>query len=128
MNFFPGKLRRDDGKLVVDTGDFVVPIPPSRAKPYESHAGKDVIFGIRPENIHDVDFVPPNIDAEKVAVKVDVTELMGNEIFLYLVSGKNTFVSRVDPRSKLRVGQQASVAFDMDNIHIFDAATEEAIR
>jgi len=128
MNFFPGKLRRDNGKVLVDAGDFVVPIPPSKAKPYESHAGKDIIFGIRPENIHDADFVPPNIDSEKVAVKVDVTELMGNEIFLYLISGKNTFVSRVDPRSKLRVGDQAQVAFDMDNFHIFDAATEETIR
>ena len=65
---------------------------------------------------------------EKVSVKVDVTELMGNEIFLYLVSGKNIFVARVDPRSTLRVGQQAQVMFDMDNIHIFDASTEEAIR
>jgi multiple sugar transport system ATP-binding protein len=128
MNFFPGKLRRDDGKLVVDTGDFVVPIPAKNSKPYEGHADKDVIFGIRPENIHDVHFVPSNIDAEKVAVKVDVTELMGNEIFLYLVSGKNTFVARVDPRSELRVGEQAQVAFNMDNIHIFDAATEEAIK
>jgi multiple sugar transport system ATP-binding protein len=128
MNFFPGKLRKDDGKLIIDANDFSVAIPRKFAKPYESHAGKDVIFGIRPENIHDVDFVPPNIDSEKVAVKVDVTELMGNEIFLYLVSGKNTFVARVDPRSKLRVGEQASVAFDMDSIHIFDAATEEAIR
>ncbi len=128
MNFFPGKLRKDDGKVVVDTGDFVVPIPPKKAKPYESSIGKDIIFGIRPENIHDADFVPPNIDAEKVSVKVDVTELMGNEIFLYLVSGKNTFVSRVDPRSKLRVGEEATVAFDMDSFHIFDATTEEAIR
>jgi multiple sugar transport system ATP-binding protein len=128
MNFFPGKLRKDNGKLIVDTGDFSVAIPSKFAKPYEGHAGKDIIFGIRPENIHDADFVPPNIDSEKVAVKVDVTELMGNEIFLYLVSGKNTFVSRVDPRSQLRVGQQADVAFDMDAIHIFDAATEEAIR
>jgi multiple sugar transport system ATP-binding protein len=59
---------------------------------------------------------------------VDVTELMGNEIFLHLISGKNTFVARVDPRSKLRVGQQAQVMFDMDNFHIFDANTEEAIR
>ena len=119
---------KDGNKLVVDTGDFIVAIPASKAKPFEPHAGKDIIFGIRPENIHDADFVPPNIDAEKVAVKVDVTELMGNEIFLYLVSGKNTFVSRVDPRSKLRVGQQANVAFDMDSFHVFDAATEEAIR
>ena len=128
MNFFPGRLRKEDGKLMVDAGDFVVAIPAKKAKPYEGLAGKDIVFGIRPENIHDVDFVPPGIDAEKVAVKVDVTELMGNEIFLYLVSGKNTFVSRVDPRSTLRVGQQASVAFDMDSFHIFDAATEMAVR
>ena len=53
---------------------------------------------------------------------------MGNEIFLYLVSGGNTFVARVDPRSNLRVGQQSQVMFDMDNFHIFDASTEEAIR
>jgi multiple sugar transport system ATP-binding protein len=128
MNFFPGRLRKDDGKLVVDTGDFVVPIPAKKAKPFESHVGKDIIFGIRPENIHDAEFVPTNIDSEKVAVKIDLTELMGNEIFLYMVSGKHTFVARVDPRSQLRVGQQADVAFDMDNFHIFDAATEEAIK
>jgi multiple sugar transport system ATP-binding protein len=128
MNFFPGKLRKDGGKLLVDTGDFTVVIPEKRAKPYESHVGKDIIFGVRPENIHDADFIPPNIDVEKVAVKVDVTELMGNEIFLTLISGKNVFVARVDPRSKLRVGQQATMAFDMDSFHIFDAETEAAIR
>jgi multiple sugar transport system ATP-binding protein len=89
---------------------------------------KRVIFGVRPENIHDEDFVPPNIDVEKVGIKVDVTELMGNEIFLHLVSGKNTFVARVDPRSSLRVGQNAHVMFDMDNFHIFDAESEEAIK
>ena len=128
MNFFQGKIRKDGGKLLLDVGDFTVAIPAKRAKPYEDYAGKDVVFGIRPENIHDAEFVPPGIDAEKVGVKVDVTELMGNEIFLYLVSGKNTFVARVDPRSALRVGQQASVVFDMDSFHIFDATSEKAVR
>jgi multiple sugar transport system ATP-binding protein len=128
MNFFSGKLCKENGKLAVDTGDFLVHIPDKKAGPYTAHEGKNIIFGIRPENIHDADFVPPNIDVEKVNAKVDVTELMGNEIFLYLVSGKNTFVSRVDPRSSLRVGQQAQVMFDMDNFQIFDAETEQAIR
>ena len=128
MNFFPGKIRKDGGKLIVDTGDFSVPIPADRTKTFESYAGKDIIFGIRPENVHDANFIPPNVSVEKVAVKVDVTELMGNEIFLYLVSGKNTFVARVDPRSKLRLGEQASVALDMDTMHIFDAETEQAVR
>src|SRR5260221_2472737 len=128
MNFFPGKLRKDGDKVSVDTGDFKVSIPATRAAPYKSLAGKDVIFGIRPENIHDPEFAPPNIHGEMVSAKVDVTELMGNETLLYLLSGKHTFVGRVDPRSKLRVGNSTQVTFDMDSIQIFDAATNEAIR
>ena len=90
--------------------------------------GKNVIFGIRPENIHDPDFAPPNIIGERVNVKVDVTELMGNETLLYLLNGKNTFIARVDPRSKKRIGDEMQVIFDMDKFHIFDASTEEAVR
>ncbi len=128
MNFFAGALHMADGKLVVETDDFVLPIPAERAVQYQKYAGRKIVFGIRPENIHDVHFIPPNIHGERVNVKVDVTELMGNEIFLYLVSGKNSFVARVDPRCRLRVGDQAQVVFDMDKFHIFDAQTEEALR
>jgi multiple sugar transport system ATP-binding protein len=128
MNFFPAKLRKDNGKLLVDTGDFALTIPADRTKPYDGYINKNVIFGIRPENLHDGDFIPPNIHAEKIAAKVDVTELMGNEIYLYLVTGKNTFVGRVDPRSKMRMGDNAQIAFNMDKFHIFDAETEQAIR
>jgi multiple sugar transport system ATP-binding protein len=128
MNFFPAKLRKDNGRLMVDGSTFAIAIPDEFAKPYQSHAGKNVIFGIRPENIHDPNFVPPNVHTETIESQVDVTELMGNEIFLHMLSGQNTFVARVDPRSKLRVGEKVQIAFDMDSIHIFDAETEETIR
>ena len=45
---------------------------------------------------------------------------MGNEIFLYLVSGKHSFVARVDPRTRFAVGDEVELAFNMDNFHIFD--------
>jgi multiple sugar transport system ATP-binding protein len=128
MNFFPAKLRKGDGKLIVDTGTFAVAIPSENTKTYESHEGKNVIFGIRPEDIHDPKFTPPNVHTENVESQVDVTELMGNEIFLHMLSGENSFVARVDPRSNMRVGEKTQIAFNMDNIHIFDAETEEAIR
>jgi multiple sugar transport system ATP-binding protein len=127
MNFFPAKIRKN-GKLVIDAGEFSVEVPSKKAKSLESCVGKDVIFGIRPENIHDAALVPSNIQAAKVPAKVDVTELMGNEILLYLLTGKNTFVARVDPRSTLRVGDTADVVFDMDKFHVFDAETEQAIQ
>jgi multiple sugar transport system ATP-binding protein len=128
MNFFPAKIARDGDRVVIDAGDFKVQIPANRAAPYKDMDGRSVTFGIRPENIHDPEFAPPNIHGEKVATKVDVTELMGNETFLYLVSGRNILVGRVDPRSKLRVGDSIQVIFDMDNFHVFDASTEKAIR
>lgn len=128
MNFFPAKLSVSGGNVVVDTDDFQVKVPESMAAPYKGMDGKKIIFGIRPENIHDPEFAPPNIHGEKVTAKVDVTELMGNETFLYLVSGRNTFIARVDPRSHKRVGDNVQVIFDMDKLHIFDAETEQAIR
>jgi len=128
MNFFPAKLQKDNGKLMVDSGGFAVAIPDENAKPYQAFEGRNVIFGIRPENIHDPNFTPPNVHTEKVEAQVDVTELMGNEIFMHMVSGENSFVARVDPRSNMHVGEKAQIAFDMDNIHIFDSETEAAIR
>jgi multiple sugar transport system ATP-binding protein len=128
MNFFPAKLRNDNGKLMVDASTFAVSIPSENAKTYQAHEGKNVIFGIRPEDIHDPKFTPPNVHTENVESQVDVTELMGNEIFLHMLSGENSFVARVDPRSNMQVGEKVQIAFDMDNVHIFDAETEEAIR
>jgi multiple sugar transport system ATP-binding protein len=126
MNFFPAKIRKN-GKLVADVGEFSVPLPSSKAKAFEPYVGRDVVIGIRPENIHDADFVPANTESAKVPTRVDVTELMGNEILLYLVTGKNTFVARVDPRSKMRVGDKTDVVFNTEKFHVFDGATEQAI-
>ena len=128
MNFFPAKIVKEGNNFFVDSEDFKVQIPDSLTAPFKGMDGKKVVFGIRPENIHDPEFSPSNIHGEKVSSKVDVTELMGNETLLYLVSGKNTYVGRVDPRSHLRVGDQTQFIFDMDKFHIFDAETEQAIR
>jgi len=128
MNFFPAKIVKEGNSYFVDAEDFKVQIPDNLKAPYKNMDGRQVVFGIRPENIHDPEFAPLNIHGEKVSSKVDVTELMGNETLLYLVSGKNTYVGRVDPRSHLRVGDQTQFIFDMDKFHIFDAETEQAVR
>jgi multiple sugar transport system ATP-binding protein len=128
MNFFNGKIKKEGGKLFVETEGFTVPIPDNRAKPYFDYADKKVIFGLRPEDVHTPQFLPPNIHAEKIGAKVDVIELMGNEIFLYLVSGSNNFVARVDPRTYFKIGEDVQVALNMDNFHIFDPETEMAVR
>ena len=128
MNFFSAKLMKDGEKLYVDGGSFSVNIPAERVATYTPYVGKDVIFGIRPDDIHNPLFVPPGIVAQPVEAKVDVTELMGNEIIVYLTSGDHSFVARVDPRTRWHMGDPITVKFNMENVHIFDKDTEKAIR
>lgn len=128
MNFFPASLQKDGNKLYVNAGTFNIEIPEGRANPYMPYTGKQVIFGIRPEDIHNPQFAPPGIIARSVDGNIDVTELMGNEIFVYLKNGDHSFVARVDPRSRYQMGDQVQMVFNMDNMHIFDRESEHAIR
>jgi multiple sugar transport system ATP-binding protein len=128
MNFFKAKVTKSDGKLFVDSSGFNVQIPDSKTDTFQHMVGKPVIFGIRPEDIKDPNFSPPGIFAQPVESKVDVTELMGNETNLYLTAGDQSYVARVDPRTSARMGEHFQVDFNMDNMHIFDPDTEQAIR
>jgi multiple sugar transport system ATP-binding protein len=128
MNFFDATLTSTDGKLFVDTGTFRVKLPEDQKEIYQHKAGEEVIFGIRPEDIHDAGFTPPGVAGETVQGQVDVTELMGNEVIVYLLTGDNQFQARVDPRTDFKVGNKVQVTFNMENIHVFDRQTEEAIR
>ncbi len=128
MNFFPGHLREADGHFYVDVGAFQVQVPEARKAMYAAYVGRPVILGLRPEHIHHPQFAPPGIWPQPVEGMVEVTELMGNEIFVYLRSGEHQFVARVDPRSAYRMGQPGQVVFDMSQMHLFDPQTEKAIR
>ena len=128
MNFFDAKLVERDGKVAVDCRDFVLTVPDDRDAVYRPHVGKDVIFGVRPEDTHDPEYAPPNIKSAIVEATVDVTELMGNEVIVYLVTDHTQFLGRFDPRTSARVGNTIPVALNMDRMHIFDKQTEVAIR
>jgi multiple sugar transport system ATP-binding protein len=128
MNFFPAHIRRDNGKMFVDGKTFAVEIPSERYNTYAPYIDRPVILGIRPEDIYNPHFAPPGILAQPVEAVVDVTELMGNEIFVYLKSGDHSFIARVDPRSRYTINERTQVVFNMANMHIFDPTTELAVR
>jgi multiple sugar transport system ATP-binding protein len=128
MNFFNSKIVKGDGKLFVDGESFRVEVPSSKVKTYMPYEGKAVSMGIRPEDIHHPSYIPPEIFSQPVEGTIDVTELMGNEIFLYVTTGVHNFVARVDPRSRVSMGDRSQVLFNMNNMHLFDLDTEQAIR
>lgn len=128
MNFFDATLVGEEGNLYVDAGDFRVQVPDERRAPYDEYAGKEVIFGLRPEHIHAKQFTPPKILAAPLQATVEVVELLGHELHLYLTSGQNTFVGTVDTRLAPSTGQELDLVMDMDRMHLFDKNTELAIR
>ncbi|NOX61296.1 MAG: sn-glycerol-3-phosphate ABC transporter ATP-binding protein UgpC [Chloroflexi bacterium] len=129
MNFFDVTLveESDTGKLYVDGGSFRLEVPPDKAETLRKYKGRELIFGIRPEDIHAADFTPPGFFQVPMKATVDVTELMGNEIFVYGLTGGKQFIARVDPRTSARVGEEIELRVNMDNMHLFDPETEVAL-
>ena len=128
MNFFNAELAQDGEDILVKTDSFAVKVPEERRAALASHVGKAVVFGLRPEDIHEPNFAPPRIISQEVEAAVDLTELMGNEIFLFLKSGQDEYVARVDPRTSYKMGDSVTMAFNMANMHVFDKETEQVIR
>ena len=131
MNFFDVKLEKENGKVVAIFGDNKITVPQSKIDKLtdESYIGKDVVMGIRPENISDADEdIAANPEAT-IDVHVEVTELMGSETYLYFTtSGKEeSIIARVDPRTKTRTGYDIKVVMDTSRLHFFDKDTEETI-
>jgi multiple sugar transport system ATP-binding protein len=128
MNFFDASLIEEDGTVFADCRDFRVEIPNDRKPSLKPYMGKEVVMGLRPEHVHDPEYPPPGIMPSLVEAKVEITELMGNEVNVFLTTDHNEFMGRFDPRTKVSVGMSKTAAFDMSRIHIFDKQTEKAIR
>jgi multiple sugar transport system ATP-binding protein len=128
MNFFDAVIEGDGDDLRLHAAEgFALPVPPEKRRELAPYKGKKVVMGIRPENIHDKGFQPPNIRSAVCGCEVDVTEMMGNEVNVYLEVDHHAFLARVDPRTSARPGQPFQVVFDIDRVHVFDPETEEAI-
>lgn len=128
MNFFNSTLVVEDGSYFIDTGDFRVKVPDEYKSRFADYAGKEVIMGIRPEDIHAPEFAPPGIVPVPFSATVEVVELLGHEIHLFLNTGKNSVVAIVDTRMDVHVGNHVELIMNMANMHLFDKQTELAIR
>ena len=131
MNFIDATIGKKGNTFTVDFGNASVEIPADKAAgasaDLNTYVGKEVIFGIRPEDVHDEPEMIEKWQTAKVTAEVEVTELMGAEIYLYLNCEGNAVTARVDPASKSKSGDTVTVAFKMSRMHLFDKETEVTI-
>ena len=129
MNFIKGTLTKKGNDVFFNFEDVSLQLPEDKANAPElaDYIGKEVVVGLRPEGISDEAKAVEASAASSFDVNVEVTELMGAEIYLYLSIGETNLIARVSSRSKSRAGDHIKVAFDMSRLHIFDNDTERCI-
>ena len=127
MNFFDATVTRNGDHMTLETDIFSMEAPVSVAATFDDYQG-EVTLGIRPEDIHDLDFPPANIDPFHTQAKVEVIEQMGNEMFLYLEDRGRNFVARTDPRTGAHVGGSLPITINMENIHLFEKVNDQSLK
>jgi multiple sugar transport system ATP-binding protein len=124
MNFMKVGLKMENGKMMADEGTFRLELTAQQAEVLRSYAGRDAIFGIRPE---DLVYVENGERGNAIPTKVEVVEPLGAEIHLWVSTKNNQLVARVPPRHVFHVGEDAVLKPDLAKIHFFDIETEKAI-
>ena len=139
MNFIDATLRKNEmQQYVVEFGSedsksgrgqkFQIVVPESKAiSELERYVNKEIVLGIRPENVHDEPAYVNNATTGLAECNVEITEMMGAETYLYLLCGGVSMTARVSPRSTARPGDDIQVALDPNKIHLFDKETEKTI-
>ena len=139
MNFIDAVLRKIEGKYTVEFGSedtkttrgkkYYVEIPESKVDDLalSELVDKEIIMGIRPENIHDEEMFLSNAKTGMIEATVDVTEMMGAESYLYLTCEGIPLTARVSPRCTARPQDVIKLALDPNKVHLFDPNDEHSI-
>ena len=129
MNFIHGTI---DEKGVFTTlgGNYKVSVPAGKVEVLKAkgYIGKEVILGIRPEDIHDEEVVFEAYPDAIVELTVDVSELLGADTNIYATMDGYPVTASVDARDDLVIGSKVKLALDMNKCHFFDAETELVIK
>ena len=126
MNFFNASIQNQNGKLVVAEQTFTLTIPDEWKDKLADYVDKDVVFGIRPEHVGSPT-AESTEGAPKIQASVEVIEPMGSETYLYMNTGTNDFIARVDSHRRCEVGDKIDLAVMMGKAHIFDRETTNFI-
>jgi multiple sugar transport system ATP-binding protein len=124
MNFIPCRLEGSNGGLSVRLSDMLsFPVPPERLARYSQHAGRELIFGLRPEDIIEK---RGELPAGRAAfdAQLDVVEPMGMETMVYFMAGAVEVCGRVNPNSAGKAGETMPLVADLNHMHLMDPVSD----
>jgi multiple sugar transport system ATP-binding protein len=123
MNFVRATV---DGEGGLAAKGFSLPPPPAAREALAARAGKSVIVGVRPENVHHVDRPTRGVTAP-VELTVELVETLGNEVVVHASQGPDTIAFKMDPHRPPELGDKVKAVVELEMLHLFDADTEKRI-
>lgn len=127
MNFFKTKCVPHQGILYLETKQDRILLPKTLAEKLraQDYIGEELILGVRPEDIH----VQPGVQtyAQALRSRVEVFELLGPEVYLYLDYEGIQVAVRMEADTKIQKGDEVCFSFDMEKIHLFDGRRKTRI-
>ncbi|MCL2204673.1 MAG: sn-glycerol-3-phosphate ABC transporter ATP-binding protein UgpC [Defluviitaleaceae bacterium] len=129
MNMIESVVEKRGSDCFLLFGEFAIKLPEAKAKAVldGGYDGKQVIMGIRPEDLKDEEMFISQSPETVVTCDVEVTELLGAEVYLYLLCAGQQLTARVNPRSTAKANDKIKMALDANRIHVFDKETEQVI-
>ncbi|MCL2189568.1 MAG: sn-glycerol-3-phosphate ABC transporter ATP-binding protein UgpC [Defluviitaleaceae bacterium] len=129
MNMIEASVEKQGNDCFLTFGEFKVKLPEAKARAVidGGYDGKQVIMGIRPEDLKDEEMFISQSPDTVISCEVEVTELLGAEVYLYLLCAGQQLTARVNPRSTAKTNDVIKMALDANRIHVFDKETEQVI-
>jgi len=124
MNIMQASVKDEGGKFYIDEGSFQIGIKGKYEEILRSYIGKDVLFGIRPE---DLIYSEKPARENDIPVKIEVIEPLGSEIHLYVSTPNHQLIARVLPRYEFKIGDTLHFTPAFEKIHFFDMESEKAL-
>jgi len=126
-NFIDSVIIKENDEYFIKAEGMKLRVPKDFHSKITDYIGKEIIFGVRPEDIHDKRFVSNAAPSNTIKAKAEIIEPLGAEIFIYLACGKNSLVGKMDSRTQVEIEQNIEMVIDMEKTHIFDPKTLLAI-
>ena len=129
MNFIDCKVVRDEEGIKLAFGSYAVKLPESKAEKLVEggYIDKDVIMGIRPEDLHGEGIVADTYPSANFDFEIEVAELLGHEYILHGTLNGQKMCAKVNSRLEPEAHSTIKLTMDLSKIHFFDMETENRI-
>ncbi len=125
MNFIEGaRIEKENGALFSVTKGMKLPIPKTHFEALAPYAGREIVLGVRPEDLSEGD--DPNAPGA-VKAYVEVVQPVGNQIYIDVKVGDRNLLAAISPQSAVKVKEEILLKARLENLHFFDPESEKAL-